>query len=154
MFFYRYVSTKYINDCIEHNKQLNLDDYKLDSSVAKKYSTRVGNNNKPSYTALFGGIITFLYLVLCSLESLNIHYFTFAISNSLNRKANSLYKIDFCIFALTLHCIDVPWSRTLLWLDTWGPFLDCCCVFCTSTTRQTALHTRRRRCHYKLCQQV
>lgn len=62
--FSRYVSTKYINDCIEHNKQLNLEDYKLDSSGAKKYSTRVGNNNKPSYTALLGGINTLQHLVL------------------------------------------------------------------------------------------
>lgn len=50
-----YVSTNYINDCIEKNIQLNLEDYKLDSSTARKYPTRVSNSNKLNYTALSGG---------------------------------------------------------------------------------------------------
>lgn len=70
--FSRYVSTNYITDCIDQNKQLNLEDYKLDPLAVRKYSTRVGNNNKPSYTSLLGGIDTFQQENTWSLSHVNL----------------------------------------------------------------------------------
>ncbi|XP_070759317.1 telomeric repeat-binding factor 2-interacting protein 1 [Enoplosus armatus] len=53
-----YVSTQYIDDCIETNEQLNLEDYRLNPEVAQRHSARL-NNNKEKSPGLLGGRVAY-----------------------------------------------------------------------------------------------
>ncbi|KAG7244765.1 hypothetical protein INR49_029784, partial [Caranx melampygus] len=51
---YRYVSTKYIYDCIEREELLNIEDYRLNPAVAARQSPRL-NNKKGGLNRVTGG---------------------------------------------------------------------------------------------------
>lgn len=51
-----YVSTQYIQDCIEKDEQLNLEDYRLNPEVAPRHSTRLSKNRESSPGHLGGRV--------------------------------------------------------------------------------------------------
>ncbi|XP_073324596.1 telomeric repeat-binding factor 2-interacting protein 1 [Pagrus major] len=53
-----YVSTQYIDDCVEKDEQLNLEDYRLNPEVAHRKSARI-NNNKESSSGLSVGRVSY-----------------------------------------------------------------------------------------------
>ncbi|KAA8593289.1 hypothetical protein FQN60_009405 [Etheostoma spectabile] len=53
-----YVSTKYINDCVEKDEQLNLEDYRLNVEVVPRQSARL-NKNKETSPGLIRGRLAY-----------------------------------------------------------------------------------------------
>ncbi|KAF0034460.1 hypothetical protein F2P81_012218 [Scophthalmus maximus] len=53
-----YVATKYIHDCIEEDKQLNIEDYRLNPEDIPKHSTRL-NNSREGSSGQVGGRVAY-----------------------------------------------------------------------------------------------